>query len=130
VIRKTIRSLDKVAWPRVVLISREHVRALEARDNGPMGMLLRYLYQVREASKYFDDIQEVKITKDMLDLAKHIVEQKVGHVDPSKFEDQYEAALQDLMQRSKLASDHETGVPRKRQCHQFNGCLAGQSQGQ
>ena len=34
----------------------------------------------------------MKITKDMLDLAKHIVEQKSGHFDPSKFEDHYEAA--------------------------------------
>src|SRR3954469_11612119 len=33
VIRETIRSLDKVALARVVLTSREHVIALEARDN-------------------------------------------------------------------------------------------------
>ena len=45
----------------------------------------------------FDDIQDVKITKDMLDLAKHIVEQKSGHFDPDKFEDHYEAALQELL---------------------------------
>jgi DNA end-binding protein Ku len=41
----------------------------------------------------------VKITKDMLDLARHIVEQKSGHFDPSKFEDHYEAALQDLLNK-------------------------------
>src|SRR3954449_916449 len=97
VIRETIRSLDKVALARVVLTSREHVIALEARDNGLMGMLLRYPYEVRDAGEYFDDIQDVKITKDMLDLAKHIVEQKSGHFDPDKFEDHYEAALQELL---------------------------------
>jgi DNA end-binding protein Ku len=64
-----------------------------------MGMLLRYPYEVRDASEYFDDIQEVKITKDMLDLARHIVEQKSGHFDPGKFEDHYEAALTELLQR-------------------------------
>ena len=42
VIRETIRSMDKVALARVVLTSREHVIALEARDKGLMGMLLRY----------------------------------------------------------------------------------------
>jgi DNA end-binding protein Ku len=99
VIRETIRSLDKVALARVVLTSREHVIALEARDKGLLGMLLRYPYEVRDASKYFDDIQDVKITKDMLDLAKHIVEQKSGHFDPAKFEDHYESALQDLLQK-------------------------------
>ena len=101
VIRETIRSLDKVALARVVLTNREHVIALEARDKGLMGMLLRYPYEVRDASEYFDDIQDVKITKDMLDLARHIVETKSGHFDPSKFEDHYESALQDLLQKKR-----------------------------
>jgi DNA end-binding protein Ku len=99
VIRETIRSLDKVALARVVLTNREHVIALEARDKGLMGMLLRYPYEVRDQAEYFGDIEDVKITKDMLDLAKHIVEQKSGHFDPSKFEDHYEAALQDLLSK-------------------------------
>jgi DNA end-binding protein Ku len=99
VIRETLRSLDKVALARVVLTNREHVIALEARDKGLMGMLLRYPYEDRAESEYFDDIQDVKITKDMLDLAKHIVEQKSGHFDPEKFEDHYESALQDLLQK-------------------------------
>jgi DNA end-binding protein Ku len=47
VIRETIRSLDQVAIGRVVLTNREHVIALEARDKGLMGMLLRYPYEVR-----------------------------------------------------------------------------------
>ncbi|KIZ41309.1 MULTISPECIES: Ku protein [Rhodopseudomonas] len=97
VIRETIRQMDKVALARVVLTNREHVIALEARDNGLMGNLLRYPYEVRDAAEYFDDIQDVKITKDMLDLAKHIVEQKSGHFTPDKFEDHYEAALTELI---------------------------------
>jgi DNA end-binding protein Ku len=101
VIRETIRSLDKVALARVVLTNREHVIALEARDNGLMGMLLRYPYEVRNSADYFDDIQDVKITKDMLDLAKHIVQQKSGHFDPKKFEDHYEAALTELINRKR-----------------------------
>ena len=99
VIRETIRSMDKVALARVVLTNREHVIALEARDKGLMGMLLRYPYEVRADSEYFDDIQDVKITKEMLDLAKHIVETKSGHFEPDKFEDHYETALQDLLRR-------------------------------
>ena len=97
VIRETIRSLDTVALARVVLTNREHVIALEAREKGLMGMLLRYPYAVRDASEYFDDIQDVKITKDMLDLARHIVEQKSGNFEPDKFEDRYEAALTELL---------------------------------
>jgi DNA end-binding protein Ku len=109
---KLFRSLDKVALGRVVLTSREHVIALEARDNGLMGMLLRYPYEVRDSAEYFDEIQDVKITKDMLDLAKHIVEQKSGHFDPSKFEDHYEAALQELLDKKQKGQPIAKMAPR------------------
>jgi len=47
----------------------------------------------------------VKITKDMLELARHIVEQKSGHFEPKKFKDHYEAAL------SELLSKKQKGLP-------------------
>ena len=97
VIRDTIEATGKVALARVVLTNREHVIAIEARDNGLIGMLLRYPYEVRDAADYFDEIKDVKITEDMLDLAKHIVDQKSGHFDPEKFEDHYEKALNELV---------------------------------
>jgi DNA end-binding protein Ku len=67
VIRETIREMNKVAIGRVVLTNREHIIALEPMDKGLMGTLLRYPYEVRDAAEYFDDIQDVKVTKDMLD---------------------------------------------------------------
>ena len=45
-------------------------------------MLLRYTYEVRDSAEYFDEFQDVRMTKDMLDLAKHIVQQKSGRFDP------------------------------------------------
>jgi len=78
-----------------------------------MGILLSYPYEVRDQSEYFDDIQDVKITKDMLDLAKHIVEQKSGHFDPSKFEDHYEAALQDLLNKKQKGQPLPKAAPRR-----------------
>ena len=97
VIRDTIRATNKVALARLVLTNREHVVALEARGKGLMGLLLRYPYEVRNESEYFDGIQDVKITKDMLDLAKHIVDQKSGHFEPETFVDHYESALIELI---------------------------------
>jgi len=97
VIRETIREMGKVAIGRVVLTNREHIISLEPLDKGLMGTLLRYPYEVRSEDEYFDEIQDVKVTKDMLDLAKHIVNQKSGAFEPDKFEDHYEAALVDLI---------------------------------
>ena len=70
---------------------------LEPLEKGLMGTLLRYPYEVRDEKEYFDDIQDVKVTKDMLDLAKHIVNQRAADFDPEKFEDHYEAALTELI---------------------------------
>jgi DNA end-binding protein Ku len=101
VIRETIRSMNKVAVGRVVLTNREHIIALEPLGKGLMGTLLRYPYEVRSEKEYFDDVQDVKVTKDMLDLAKHIVEQKSGSFEPEAFEDHYESALIDLINKKR-----------------------------
>jgi DNA end-binding protein Ku len=84
-----------------VLTNREHIIALEPLEKGLMGTLLRYPYEVRSEKEYFDDIQDVKVTKDMLDLAKHIVEQKSGSFEPDRFEDRYESALIDLINQKR-----------------------------
>ena len=101
VIRETIRDMNKVAIGRVVLTNREHIIALEPMDKGLVGTLLRYPYEVRSEEEYFDEIQDVKVTNDMLDLAKHIVNQKSGRFEPDKFEDQYETALIDLINQKR-----------------------------
>ena len=97
VIRETIRNMNMVAIGRVVLTSREHIIGLEPLGKGLMGMLLCYPYEVRDEKEYFDGIQDVKVTKDMLDLARHIVNQRASTFEPEKFEDHYEAALTELI---------------------------------
>jgi DNA end-binding protein Ku len=110
VIRNIIEQMKMVAIGRVVLTSREHVIALEPRGKGLMGTLLRYPYEVRDAGEYFDDIPDVKLTKDMMDLARHIVETKSGHFKPEEFEDHYERALQELIE--KKAKGERIEVPK------------------
>jgi DNA end-binding protein Ku len=99
VIRQIIESMKMVALGRVVLTSREHVIALEPRGKGLMGTLLRYPYEVRDPKDFFSDIPDVNVTKDMLDLARHIVQTKSGHFEPQKFEDRYESALKVLIEQ-------------------------------
>ena len=64
-----------------------------------MGITLRYPYEVRDEKDYFDDIPGERVTKDMLDLASHIIKTKTGHFRPEKFEDQYEDALKELLRK-------------------------------
>jgi DNA end-binding protein Ku len=110
VIRETIRTMDKVAIGRVVLTNREHIIALEARGKGLVDMLLWYPYEIRDENEYFDDIEDVKVTKDMLDLAKHIVESKSADFEPEKFEDRYENALVELLNNKRKGEPVRTAV--------------------
>jgi DNA end-binding protein Ku len=113
VIRETIRTMDMVALGRIVLTNREHIIALEPLDKGIVGTLLRYPYEVRDESAYFDDIKDVKVTKEMLDLARHIVDTKTTDFDPKHFEDHYEAALTDLINRKRNGEKIKAPAPRK-----------------
>jgi DNA end-binding protein Ku len=99
VIREAIRREGMVALAKVVFTSREHIIALEARGKGMMGITLRYPYEVRKEEDYFDEIENERVPKDMLDLATHIVETKKGKFQPDKFEDRYEDALKDLIKK-------------------------------
>jgi DNA end-binding protein Ku len=110
-IRKAIEATGKVALGRVVLTTREHMIALEPRGKGLVGILLRYPYELRDPKDYFDDIPDVKISKEMLDLAKHIVATKSGHFEPEKFEDRYEEALKDIVKRK--AAGEEIKAPER-----------------
>ena len=107
VIRDTIGKLNMVALGRVVLTRREHVIALEPRGRGLLGLTLRYPYEVRDEAPYFEDIPELKLPKEMLDLATHIVDTRSGHFDPSKFEDRYENALIDLLKKKEAGEKIE-----------------------
>jgi DNA end-binding protein Ku len=102
VIREAMRKRDMVGLARVVLYGRERIIMLEPRGKGLAGTTLRYNYEVRDDKTYFDEITNKSVAKDMLDLASHIIDTKVGHFDPSEFKDRYQDAVVDLI-RAKRA---------------------------
>jgi DNA end-binding protein Ku len=99
VIRDAMKDQDRVALARIVLTNREHIIAIEPLGKGLLGTTLRYPYELRDEDEYFDDIKNPKISKDMVELAGHILETKAAHFDPSKFRDEYEEALKALVKR-------------------------------
>jgi Ku protein len=99
VIRDAMKDRDRVALARIVLTNREHILAIEPLGKGLLGTTLRYPYELRDEDDYFDDIKSPKISKDMVELAGHILDTKASHFDPSKFKDEYENALKALVRR-------------------------------
>jgi Ku protein len=114
VIRDAMKDQDRVALARIVLTNREHIIAIEPLGKGLLGTTLRYPYELRDESEYFDDIRSPKISRDMVDLASHILETKAAHFDPAKFKDEYETALKTLVRRKAAGKPVKTAEAEQR----------------
>ena len=99
VIREAIRKEGMVALGRVAFTTREHVMAIEPHGKGLVGVTLRYPYEIRNEREYFGDLPEERVPREMLELARKILEMKAGHFHPEQFEDHYERALRALVKR-------------------------------
>jgi DNA end-binding protein Ku len=99
VIRDAMKDKDRVALARIVLTNREHIIAIEPLGKGLLGTTLRFPYELRDEEDYFDGIKSPKVSRDMIELASHILDSKAAHFDPSKFKDEYETALKALVKR-------------------------------
>lgn len=93
VIRDAMKAKDKAGVARIVLSNRERIILLEPHGKGFLATVLRYPYEVKPDTAFFDELPDVKLPKEMSDLAAHIIDQKAGDFDPSKFEDRYEEAV-------------------------------------
>jgi DNA end-binding protein Ku len=111
VIRDAMKDQDRVALARIVLTNREHVIAIEPLGKGLLGTTLRYPYELRDPDEYFDDIRNPKISKDMVELASHILDTKAAHFDASKFKDDYENALKTLVKRKAAGKPIKAAEP-------------------
>jgi DNA end-binding protein Ku len=74
VIRDAMRTEKMVGLARVVLFRRERLMMLEPRDKGIVATSLHYANEVHAANAYFEEIPDLALPKEMLELAKHIIE--------------------------------------------------------
>ena len=114
VIRDAMKNKGRVALARIVLTNREHIIAIEPLGKGLLGITLRYPYEVRDEHEYFDDVKNPKISKDMVELASHILDSKAGHFDLSRYKDEYENALKTLVRRKAAGKPVKVAEPEER----------------
>lgn len=100
-IRDGMAAAGVAAIARTVLFRRMRTVLIRAHGPGLVATTLNFDYEVRSAEAAFRDIPALEIGGEMLDLARHIIETKIGKFDPSAFDDRYESALEDLV-RAKI----------------------------
>jgi DNA end-binding protein Ku len=95
--------LEKVgAIAEAVLFRRARKLLIRAYDDGLLATTLNFDYEVRSTQEAFSDIGSFKFDEEMLELAKHIIDTKMGRFDPAGLDDRYDAALADLI-KAKIA---------------------------
>ncbi|YBV94159.1 Ku protein (plasmid) [Phyllobacteriaceae bacterium JZ32] len=96
-IRDGMRAKNVAALAHTVLFRRARSVLIRAHDNGLIATTLNFDYEVRAAREAFDEIPDIRIKGEMLDLARHIIDTKMGKFDPGEYDDRYEAALAELV---------------------------------
>jgi DNA end-binding protein Ku len=104
VIREAMRQEKKVALSRVVLTSREHLIAMSVREKGFLVTTLRTADEVRSSEEIFQEIEDGKPDKEMLQLATQLIRQKAGTFKPETFRDRYQDALMEVI-RAKIKGE-------------------------
>jgi DNA end-binding protein Ku len=102
VIRDAMREEGVVGLGRVVISRRERIIMIEPWDKGLLGTVLRYAYEVRGEEAYFEEVPDLKLDRELKEMAKLIIKRKEGHFDPKEFQDRYEEAVVDMV-RAKQA---------------------------
>ena len=101
VVHKALQQTGKAGLGKIAVGGREHLIAVAAPSDaklaGLMGYFLRYADEIRNAAEYFSEVKTGKVDEDQLALAKELIKRKTKPFDPSKFTDDYEVALRELV---------------------------------
>ena len=122
-----MRAEKKVGLARVVLFRRERLMMLEPRDKGIVAISLHYGNEVHAADGYFGEIPDLELPKEMLELAKHIIEKMSGKFDPGTVRGSLRERPDraDPLQAEGHADQAAADAPPD-QRHQPDGCAAAQ----
>jgi DNA end-binding protein Ku len=103
VLREALKLTRKIGLGQLSVRGREYLVSLKPCGKGLVLETLRYEDEVRKAQGYFKDIGDAKPAKDMVDLAKTLIEQKTAPFDASEFHDRYVEALKELIEKKRKA---------------------------
>src|SRR5262245_41447754 len=120
VIREALATKKMAGMARIVLYRRERPVVIEARDRGMLLTTLRFEKLVRKPEDVFSDLEKVETDEEMIDLASSIIDRKKTKFDPSKFEDKYEEALQELVKAKQAGKKPPVARPAEQPSNDVN----------
>jgi DNA end-binding protein Ku len=116
VIREALKSTKKAGIGQMTMRGKENLVAVKPCGDGLLLETLRYSDELRKSDKIFDDVPNKRPQKDMIDLAKELIERKSGPFKPEVFKDHYGDALKALVaekrKKGKVTEAEEEEAPR------------------
>lgn len=101
VLRDALRSEKKTGLGQLTMRGKEYLCAIRPCGDGLLLETLRYEDEIREAEPMFAGIEDAKSDKELLDVAKQLIQRKSGPFDAKAFEDHYNSALRDLIAKKR-----------------------------
>ena len=101
VLRDALRKAGKIGLGQLTMRGREYLCALKPCGDGLLLETLRYADEIREADPLFSSIEDEEADKELLAVATQLIDRKSAPFDATAFEDSYDAALRDLIERKR-----------------------------
>jgi DNA end-binding protein Ku len=102
ILRKALEDTQSIGLGEITFSGREHLVALAApisKDGrGLMLYVMRYEEELRDPSEYYSGVPLSKVDDKQVALAKQLIESYRAPFDASKFKDDYEASLRELVE--------------------------------
>lgn len=97
VVRDALREANKVGLGQVTMRGKEYLAAVKPCGDGLLMETLHYEDELREAEEIFTDIKDEKVDKELLEVARSLIDRKSAPFDATAYRDQYAEAMQDLL---------------------------------
>jgi DNA end-binding protein Ku len=99
VIREALIKARKVGLAQITMHGREHLVAVMPIEKGMLLNVMRYENELRQADKFFRDLEDVKYDKELVNLASELVARNSAPFNPAKFKDTYAVELAELVKK-------------------------------
>lgn len=101
VVRDALRQSEKIGLGQLVMRGKEYLCAIKACGDGLLLETLHYADEIKNADTLFTGIEDDTSDEELLSVATELIERKTGKFDAGAFEDHFDTALRDLIERKR-----------------------------
>lgn len=97
VVRDALRDSGKAGLGQLAMRGKEYLVAVRPCGTGLLLETLHYEEEIRKTDPFFSSISKKGAEKELLDVAKQLIEKKTAPFDPGAFSDRYAEAIRGLL---------------------------------